>query len=705
MTFKHKLSARLALMRDHVGPPALALLLSAVAACSGGDLFSGGDTPPGIDPGSPDAPPGTPSSASSFVMSPKVAKLETGKAIALRAFDARGEGDSVPLDVTWHVSGGVLKDTSDVWGEVAVFRATTRGEYIVTAKHQPTGRVDSATIVVAPKGEMIKHLQLFPAAVAIGLSASQQFTVEARTEKGTTASVNASFSTTGGTITPNGLFSAGRTPGTYKIIASAAGLADTATVTVAGATDSGAEGGTDGGATDNVAPTASVIPLKVRRFDGRSGVVTVSNGIPLPPGKVKPGDVGNVRVFVNGQEQRIYVEALHGRHRDGSLRSILVQFEYPIDNALGIPAELRFGSRRGTPDIARTTPSAQPRAVALPSSPEYLVSTLVGGQLSPATRAAPLGSLIAAHDADYAYFGDAIWGKIGPSLGRGTAFYEHVLTAYQYWLRTADSKWFERALAIAVNYRDYVLARQVTAPWVANSEGLAVHYFVTGDTRTWEAVGRLAEGAASQTFRSVSSTSSVNRYWIGGSLGDDRMRGRSLMASIDGYLVNAAPGRWYNSRLPAQNVTDILNSQKPDGRFGGSQYLDGQKNFMVGMLLTALIRYYDEVEPDPRIPPAVKRAIDYMWSTQWVPSAQGFKYISVENVPREPRGTHPEPGLNGLIMPAFGWYHNYSGDPRYKVMGEQMLAGLRKERANWVGFAKQFDQAYYRVFDYFQDVR
>jgi hypothetical protein len=42
------------------------------------------------------------------------------------------------------------------------------------------------------------------------------------------------FSATGGTVTPEGLFTAGSTPGTFRIIASADSAVDTATVTVAG---------------------------------------------------------------------------------------------------------------------------------------------------------------------------------------------------------------------------------------------------------------------------------------------------------------------------------------------------------------------------------------------------------------------------------------------------------------------------------------
>ena len=37
-----------------------------------------------------------------------------------------------------------------------------------------------------------------------------------------------------------------------------------------------------------------------------------------------PTQTGQIRVYVNNQEQSVYVEPLAGRHSDGSLRTVLV---------------------------------------------------------------------------------------------------------------------------------------------------------------------------------------------------------------------------------------------------------------------------------------------------------------------------------------------------------------------------------------------
>lgn len=65
------------------------------------------------------------------------------------------------------------------------------------------------------------------------IGATRQFTVTARMSDSTTSSVVAAFTASGGTVTSGGLFTAGQTPGTYRVIATTAGgLADTATIQV-----------------------------------------------------------------------------------------------------------------------------------------------------------------------------------------------------------------------------------------------------------------------------------------------------------------------------------------------------------------------------------------------------------------------------------------------------------------------------------------
>ena len=78
-----------------------------------------------------------------------------------------------------------------------------------------------------------------------------------------------------------------------------------------------------------------------------------------------------------------------------------------------------------------------------------------------------------------------------------------------------------------------------------------------------------------------------------------------------------------------------------------------------------------------------------------------FRYIS-RPVPGE-GGTDPVPALNGLILPAYGWYAHMSGDPRDRRRADLIVDGVRQARADWLGFPLTFDQSFYRVFNYFAE--
>jgi hypothetical protein len=75
-------------------------------------------------------------------------------------------------------------------------------------------------------------VRLLPASVTLAPSASKQFSASGRTTTGDSVSVAVTFSATGGTITPGGLFTAGSSYGTFRVIAKSGTLADTSAVTV-----------------------------------------------------------------------------------------------------------------------------------------------------------------------------------------------------------------------------------------------------------------------------------------------------------------------------------------------------------------------------------------------------------------------------------------------------------------------------------------
>jgi hypothetical protein len=74
--------------------------------------------------------------------------------------------------------------------------------------------------------------KLLPSAILLLSSTTRQFVVPGRAAPADSAGIRVAFSATGGTVTREGLYTAGSSAGAFRVIASSAVLADTATVAV-----------------------------------------------------------------------------------------------------------------------------------------------------------------------------------------------------------------------------------------------------------------------------------------------------------------------------------------------------------------------------------------------------------------------------------------------------------------------------------------
>ncbi len=586
-----------------------------------------------------------------------------------------------------------------VWARVG--RDSVPASVTVTERG-PSASVNAATVAVRPAVAMLAvgAPQQFTATVqaaATGLLTVAGVAAAAPNAPAVTWSSSAptvAAVSSNGTVVPIA-------PGIAVITATALGVRATSTVLVA-------------------APRASAaarIDVAVMRFDGGSGQVMVSNGIPFPRGAVTENSLGQVHVFVNGTERPIRTRALSGRWPDGSLRAALVQFDYVIPDAQPIPGYVTVGGTRTLTPPAERAAVPTPVAAVLPTSSAYLMSTGLGGPLyDPATTKAPT-SLIAQYESDYVRLAAGDWSQCGSNWSCGrTAGYDRAFILYQEWLRTANPTYWQHASAIVANYIDQYLApaNGGPAPWWSNSESMALHYFSTGDERTRGYLYSMATSLMCQDRP-------IAMWRLGGDpstqLGDDRARAKVIAALMDVQMTNAVPTatspdmtggdamfcrQYMTNTVLTTAINDILGTQHTSGAFGGTQYNGGQKNFMVGMLLTQLIRYYDQFTPDARIPTAVQRAVDYMTANEWIASAQGFKYVTT-NVDADD-GDWPEPTLNNLVAPAYAWLYNRTGNAQYATMVDRMLLANTNngERSWWAASGKAFDQGFTHTFNTMQ---
>jgi hypothetical protein len=99
----------------------------------------------------------------------------------------------------------------------------------------------------SPSAPVLAGLVIAPASITLASGVSHQFTAYRRTSDGDSVTVAVNFSATGGRITSAGLYTAGANAGTYRVIASSSGLADTAVVTLTSALSAGGVRSTSGG--------------------------------------------------------------------------------------------------------------------------------------------------------------------------------------------------------------------------------------------------------------------------------------------------------------------------------------------------------------------------------------------------------------------------------------------------------------------------
>ncbi|HYR13281.1 MAG TPA: Ig-like domain-containing protein, partial [Mycobacterium sp.] len=291
--------------------------------------------------------------------------------------------------VTKDAAGNILSGRVVTWASsnTAIARVSTNGlvtgvaagSATITATSEGKNGTAAITVVIVP----VASVTVSPATATIVVTGTQQFSAVTKDSAGTTLTGRvvawASSNTAIAMVSASGLVT-GVAVGSVTITATSEGKSGSAAVTV------------------QTQPTVSgdTITLQIVRMDGGSGSAVVSSGIPLPKGKLTSSNIAHVVLLVAGVEQAIHVEALAGTWPDGSIRSLLVQFPYTVSTGNPIAALLIMGPSvtRSTTDLPKTTVTGNmPAAVALPTSPSYLVSTEVVGQTitraaSPTTPAA-----------------------------------------------------------------------------------------------------------------------------------------------------------------------------------------------------------------------------------------------------------------------------------------------------------------------------
>ena len=435
-----------------------------------------------------------------------------------------------------------------------------------------------------------------------------------------------------------------------------------------------------------------VINASIVRREQGSGTIIVSTAAPLPPGLLMPGSANRVRVKIAGVEQSIATQELNGRHPDGSLHSVLIQFPYSLPFGSPVPAQIVIGTTPRTTPLAVISSSVDrgnPAAVMLPTDPVYLVTTdLVGPTATAAETQLRFGALGKRYDTDFAKYSDILYRSNGDNWVED--YYDRAQAYYAMWVRTGNSEYWERGTRLVLNYRkDYLEQNNYgTSPHWSQVDGIGLHYLLTGDDQSRVAIKRVTE------------TLSYFRVRLGLGLKthasiENRIRARVLMAQLWYWRLADEPVAAIGKELE-EAYTAVLGAQEADGSYRFTPYCNQSLNYMDGMLNEALIQIYLHFRRDSRIVTAVEKNVEWMW-TQWVPSAQGFQYVPAicEGV----GGINAVPELNGLIINGYAWIYSLKKSPTVAARADAIFKGSVEK--SFLTGSKQFNQHYSTSWRYF----
>ncbi|WP_310571322.1 Ig-like domain-containing protein [Gemmatimonas sp.] len=448
--------------------------------------------------------------------------------------------------------------------------------------------------------------------------------------------------------------------------------------------------------TATVAPPPPVggtrIAALLTRTSAGSGTVLVSSGIPLIPGALRDTDLGSVRVFVAGTEQRIFVSSLRGRHPDGSLATILVQFPYTLSAGTNVAAEIVLGSTRTLADLpAQTDNPSLPSGLILPSDPDYLVRTnLVGPTLTVAATTS-ISTFAAKFDVDFKTYADQHWAQSGDVWEQN--YYDRAQVYYAHWVRTGNPEYWVRGTRQMLAYRtNYLEANNYgTSPHWSQMDGIAIHYQLTGDEKSRFAVGRVSEGL--RYFRD-------NARIVGHPDIESRILARTLMAQLWGWRLQARGNEATATSAEISTlVSTILGLQADDGAWRYPAICSpnsGSLTYMDGMLNEALIQAFTHHSANAAILLKVRKSTDYMWS-RWKVATQAVEYAP--GCPPSSTDPNSYAELNNLVVNSFAWVYAQTGEAAFKQKADSVFNG--GVRGQFLPGSKQFNQQYTTGYRYF----
>lgn len=290
---------------------------------------------------------------------------------------------------------------------------------------------------------------------------------------------------------------------------------------------------------------------------------------------------------------------------------------------------------------------------------------------------------------------------VGPSTTYGAWFYDGVMVYYNIENLLKNGKNWEQCRAnVKYVYRDnYALTKPIQT-YMMFSQGYYMDYLKTSDPADLELINKFN----GETF------SPYHGWYVDVS---------SLQREVAYVMRNEIYGVALGQNVPVLGQTSAFIRDYAEDHVLGmvdqiclSQNAQYWENFMTGLQAEALIQYYNIVNKDPRIPPAIACLGDYLHANQWQAIDAGSfpydKYQSKADLSYANGSTSCMNTLNNLISPIYAWLFKMTGNPAYQVEGDAIFshgvlfdcAPLPSGPAAYLTFpfgsdGKNFSQQYY----------
>jgi hypothetical protein len=421
------------------------------------------------------------------------------------------------------------------------------------------------------------------------------------------------------------------------------------------------------------------IPASVQIYSGsvaNGPENLVSNAVPFGPGVV--ADAGAVRVLDEGTEVPIAARVLATWPADGSIRSLLVQFDAPVAKSYAI----QVGTPRTTTDrvFVPVTWDLPRRIFTLP--PAYLSASLVFWEQR------PLGQTgFPAWDQKQLASYQRIATVGTAACARDDHYYDAITTTYQLYARTGTLTYLVNARRWALHHRRDQIHLSGTnighprcpAGYLTNTrytfpQGLIQDFFMFGDEEARNASGIVVDNFymphADGWYYKAPNT---RGFWT------EREAAFSLIGILAHYegTGNVAYLNRVRDRVAALHRMQLDNGRRAwvhnlydhDPSEGCSTSDYGSSPWMSGLLLEAIIKYH-RLTNDPVARESILMAVDdlgarYLAAGDY--AGVSFVYLGCSAY------VNGVPDLDNLVSHAFGYAYRLTGSEVYRTLGTKLF--------------------------------